>query len=192
MGVLGIGLFACTVPVDEGEGQGDGDTEEPEVEAPSSDGSCAASSECEAGLFCAFSLGVCGGPGVCTSSEPIAECPPAPVCGCDGITYPSGCDATRAGVSIVHEGACQPPVPEPEPETPACGGVVCGEGEFCDFSDGTCGAAGMQAGTCVSQFGVCTAPSKPACGCDGQTYDNLCAMREAGISLQHLGACGGV
>jgi len=50
----------------------------------------------------------CGGPGVCTP-RPIfcSGGDPWPVCGCDGVVYPSVCHAARAGVSV-RQGPCGP------------------------------------------------------------------------------------
>lgn len=64
---------------------------------------------CAAGTFCRFEAGTCDQPdreGTCT--ETPDACPEifAPVCGCDGITYPNSCSADVAGVSIDFDGEC--------------------------------------------------------------------------------------
>lgn len=37
---------------------------------------------------------------------------------------------------------------------------------------------------------TCTAEMGPVCGLDGQTYDNMCAMDDAGVRLDYEGQCG--
>jgi hypothetical protein len=64
---------------------------------------------CDDGLACFYAPGTCGKDergGVCGPRPEICTFLYAPVCGCDGRTYPNHCDASRAGVSIVHRGAC--------------------------------------------------------------------------------------
>lgn len=55
----------------------------------------------------------------------ICNCQPSqtPICGTDGVTYLSECDANCAGVSIAHQGKCQQ-----ENE------LVCGDGT-CDLGE---------------------------------------------------------
>ncbi len=43
------------------------------------------------------------------------------VCGCDDVTYPSACEAEKAGVSLQKYGSCEPD----------CRDLGCGEGEVC-------------------------------------------------------------
>ena len=62
--------------------------------------------------FCQFSPGTCGFAdvfGVCTQIPgPPCVCPVVfdPVCGCNGTTYGSACEAHCSGVSIAHSGPC--------------------------------------------------------------------------------------
>jgi hypothetical protein len=42
----------------------------------------------------------------CVPRPPDCPVETGPVCGCDGITYPSHCHAVQEGVGILHEGPC--------------------------------------------------------------------------------------
>jgi len=62
----------------------------------------------------------------------------------------------------------------------------CPKDEFC-YMDG-CGA---QYGECITSGGRCMLyiGATEVCGCDGKTYDSLCLLQSAGVSLDHEGAC---
>ncbi len=85
-----------------------------------------------------------------------ANCPAenAPVCGEDGLTYPSSCVAGLAGVKVVSTGECGT-----TPVTPnSCTGIECGVGQTCQEM---CAAAGgLVAGTSA---GAIIAPSPTEC-----------------------------
>lgn len=67
---------------------------------------CAAASDC-ALYACAFTAGNCTTPkGICSN---FACQDAGPVCGCDGVTYETGCVANQAGVPVATDGECPPP-----------------------------------------------------------------------------------
>ena len=154
---------------------------------------------CPNGTFCYYEpLAMCGAadaPGVCMPLEPDALCPDlfAPVCGCDGQTYPNECEATKAGTSVASRGACE--VLPPASQGEACGSrglPDCGEGLICYYTlEAMCGAGDIP-GTCDLEplpGTVCPTIFLPVCGCDGQTYSNSCLAMVAGASIAHEGAC---
>jgi hypothetical protein len=71
--------------------------------------SCPAGWTCDEGLACQLPVGACGplaGAGTCAVPPTSCADNAAPVCGCDGATYPSECAARLAGVPILQTGAC--------------------------------------------------------------------------------------
>ncbi|MBT9560368.1 MAG: hypothetical protein IV100_30360 [Myxococcales bacterium] len=67
---------------------------------------CTAASDCSL-YTCSFGAGNCSTPqGVCSN---FACKDAGPVCGCDGITYETGCLANAAGVPVATDGECPPP-----------------------------------------------------------------------------------
>ena len=56
--------------------------------------------------FCQFPDGMCSSGGVCGIMPDSCPNIDAPVCGCNGVTYPSSCNANLNGVSILQQGPC--------------------------------------------------------------------------------------
>ncbi len=73
---------------------------------------------------------------------------------------------------------------------PNCGGDdcwgdwMCAADQFC-YLDG-CGA---ETGTCTEQPEFCPEYYSPVCGCNNQTYDNICFLQAEGQSLMYEGIC---
>lgn len=108
-----------------------------------------------------------------------------PVCGCDNQTYENECLATKNGVSVAALGECE------DITVSECGGLqglLCQEGEFCNWTDGSCGAAD-QLGVCEVIPTSCNDVLDSVCGCDSETYSNECEAAGAGVSVASEGEC---
>ena len=146
-------------------------------------GTCQESTECtDATQYCSKAWGSCSGAGICKVRR--ENCRPSPVCGCDGTTYATECEAASAGVSMLHDGIC---------EGDACReNSECRHGQFCMKLAGFCGSRGF----CYARSGrdtncnpFPTRPPEYACGCNGKTYMNTCDAARFGVNVSHEGPC---
>jgi hypothetical protein len=108
------------------------------------------------------------------------------VCGCDGVTYDSECERLNAGVTVQHDGPC-------DPAPTSCGlGIECPEGLFCEYPTGDCGEG--LSGICLPMraepCNLCTAfVGAPVCGCNWTTYVSDCERQAAGVAKWFDGDC---
>ncbi len=72
-----------------------------------------------------------------------------------------------------------------------CAGIAgfpCGEGEYCQFTEGTCHIIDNM-GICQPIPEICMMDFRPVCGCDGKTYSNACTAAASSVSVSHEGPC---
>jgi hypothetical protein len=144
---------------------------------------------CPPGFVCDRTDPLCTLPDAAGQCAPVPTSCPAgtPVCGCDGTTYASDCARLAAGVTKMHDGAC-----DPAPPALCSSNADCGAGFFCEFAPGSCGEGGP--GTCAPKRStpcdLCAAfVDGPVCGCDLVTYPTQCARQAAGVAEYFVGSC---
>ena len=141
---------------------------------------CAATLPCPSGDFCEVADFSCGSDdllGQC-QTKPSSCSPGGPaVCGCNGVTYPSLCEAELAGQHATKSLSCPTPA-----GTFRCGPLFCGlGGEICRRTVDLVGG-GPDAYACVGLPPGC--PSGCGCGlcepCPGQTCGEACSSDGSG------------
>lgn len=138
---------------------------------------CTRNDECSAMEYCAGDG--CGTAGQCRPRCGLCS-GTSLECGCDGVTYSSGCGASQAGVRIAGQGVCGAP---PGSGNLLDGGVrSCDDDTQCDpgwYCGGQCGAQK----TCQFKPTACGNELNPVCSCDGVVYRNGCLATLAGASF---------
>jgi len=115
------------------------------------------------------------------------------VCGCDSKNYKNECVANAIGMSVKHKGQCIVDVKQQEKTAETkivCGGVEklsCPSTMYCEIGIECGGSHGK--GICKGKPEICTAEVNEVCGCDNQTYSNMCNANMVGITVKHSGKC---
>ncbi len=160
---------------------------------------CWDSDMCSEGSYCYFSDCALE-TGICQAIQ--EDCPDIiePVCGCDGNLYDNDCLATASGASVDFVIPENAPIDE-YPNIPgypgicefgctldddcASIGVLFGASHYyCKKADGDCDGQGMCAFSFIGQ--ACALVCFPLCGCDGNTYCNVCSAK---ASIAYTGEC---
>ena len=138
---------------------------------------CKSSAECDDGTFCRKRPGACAHAGRCAKKP--AACPDlwSPVCGCDGVTYPSACEAAMAGAAVDYSGKCKVPTCKTNGD--------CAATQYCRKKPGSCDGEGL----CTARPHACPDLWAPVCGCDDVTHGNSCEAAAAGAAVAAKGEC---
>lgn len=151
-------------------------------------GVCNTAAECGATEYCSWHNLVCkdrgtpheDAPGACAPRDEncIDAGAGGPVCGCDGNTYPSRCDANTAGIDVQNEGGCPPPQ----------GTFACGFG-FCTIDVEVCVSLLVDGNDQGPDGHQCVSPeacSPAACDCLGPIIGSECTCaptNDGGIAV---------
>ena len=138
---------------------------------------CEDNNGCLSGLYCKKAPGDCESDGICSRKPENCMEIFAPVCGCNGTTYPNECSAAMAGINVNFDGECA---------SNCTNNTDCSdETYYCKKHIGYCDSGGV----CTDRPDACPEYYSPVCGCDGNTYSNCCDAESAGINVLHVGEC---
>jgi hypothetical protein len=150
---------------------------------------CGSNADCTATQYCQLRPNTCGGRGICVPRPDV--CPPviAEVCGCDGTTYSSSCDAQASGVNVASDGPCST-MCELRPRGGCCfANTQCARSQRCvgetcsEGGEGTCVNARLAPGQCWED-----SDCRDGRSCVGA---NRCPCGAACLVPDSPGTCGG-
>ena len=122
----------------------------------------------------------CGPSKICVRGQCLDDCQCqdelAPVCGADGVTYGSRCEASCRGVAVAGEGACPEECPPLECALECALGYVVEQG---------CPVCACEEEPCA----LCEEGGEPVCTRNGLTYANACRASCEGEILAYAGRC---
>ncbi|HIN85703.1 MAG TPA: hypothetical protein EYN06_04410 [Myxococcales bacterium] len=165
-------------------------------------------SDCGIETFCELPIGVCSGEqGACVLDADLCVEGDNPVCGCDMKSYANDCERQKNKVQKLKDGKCECAkqlkcadgfygVDTTKDGCPdACWAKACKSNShcgsssllFCDKKVGDCQSVGECA--FLDKGDLCPKDFEPVCGCDGVTYENVCAAEQAGTSVALLSPC---
>lgn len=161
---------------------------------PSAPTDCLGHDDCEGEDVCVRPRGQCFGLGTCVNR---AICSSTPVCGCNGRSYASHCEALADGVSVLHDGACVPHGYDYCDVPPSRLGLPCATIWSACFDDSDCDLGGSTQWSCVGAQG-CAPGMEGIClpfdgiNCfrdDNCTSGRICEGAEIGLSSAMSGTC---
>lgn len=165
---------------------------------------CFSDADCPPEEYCAFPMGGCGpsfGAGSCAPRPVTATCPGlyAPVCGCDGVTYPSECEANAVGISVSFPGECDACAPDDVVATGACdavigrfwNGMACVEVSGCACEGADCPPllAPPEMVSCERLHEACLVPDLPCGGAACFRASEHCVLDPMGVGRCVASAC---
>lgn len=145
-------------------------------------GTCLTNADCnDVTMYCAKVSGNSAGEGVCKERPQLCPLYYEPVCGSDKKNYTNECEAAVFGVTVAYKGTCTS-------VTPCFTNADCsGPDEYCEKALGDCDVNKL--GVCETMPEICIQVYDPVCGCDGNTYSNVCEAASLGENPASQGEC---
>ena len=114
-------------------------------------------------------------------------------CGCgpniEAVNGETSAGTTETGTSDTSGGSSATSMATFVEPDGTCSGVVCPEGEFCVWQQGSCGRLASDVGACVAPAEACTLEWDDVCGCDGNLQGSVCQAASVGVDIDRLNQC---